>query len=691
MLKALKWDSPLMNNKESKLRVLPDAVHFMLALALAAAVTTPTFVGAGLFTWVVGLAFCHIAKIQSLRGVAVITHVNLMAIGVLTGASQPWSMLLALQLVVAALATLLLTAMLARLFYSYWIPVFLWPSIIIAWCIAGVGPVAAASASASAPWAIQYDIAVIAIFSLFFSPIFAAMLVIGAAVGWLGQSLFPAAVPSLALLELIAQSLAFAFCATVFLMPGRRSMAWSIIALCFLNLFLSTVGRHFGLQFFALNLVTWSNAACTLAVYGAAVFNRQNTFWSWRFRPEQKLDDLMTQWARFRTGEARAGLPFKGQWLVSQGFDGRWTHRGIWRHGIDFVVSDDQGKTFANKGFDLADYYAFGKDVLAPTSGYVVAMSSQFPDNAIGTVNNQHNFGNYVLIRDAYGAHVLIAHLMKSSVTCALYQYVEAGQAIGRCGNSGYSPEPHIHMHLQADAVVGSPTIPFHLTNFMSDGEFHFHAVPTAGKVVSSPNVNETLARHLSFEVDEVFLVARRDAPLAPETRIENRLDPMYGGMYFTDGEAKLYHSRGPYTFCFYRYEGRQSGPLYDLMCALPRVPLVYGAACRFYDLLPIAQWKTNGHRWFAYLRQIILARYAEGKTMFSMRNGTLEIIGSCRCRGQSLATLCVLDPMDGFAEFAVGERKYEIRARRDHDHVQFPGGNIGSVSGIGEDGRAVV
>ena len=43
---------------------------------------------------------------------------------------------------------------------------------------------------------------------------------------------------------------------------------------------------------------------------------------------------------------------------------------------------------------------------------------------------------------------------------------------IGRCGNSGYSPQPHIHIQAQLTPEIGAATIPFSFVNLRMDDVF---------------------------------------------------------------------------------------------------------------------------------------------------------------------------------------------------------------------------
>lgn len=183
--------------------------------------------------------------------------------------------------------------------------------------------------------------------------------------------------------------------------------------------------------------------------------------------PERSYERAQISRARVGSpGSVPLALPFMGVWTVSQGFSGEHTHRGPWRHALDFIVMK-AGKSFTNRGHRLEDFYCFNLPVLSPAYGQVWQVVDDVPDNAPGSVNLTANWGNCVVIRLADGKFVLVAHLRQGSVACAVGAWVKPGDVIGHCGNSGRSPQPHIHLHLQTSAEPGSPTAPFHLSSVM--------------------------------------------------------------------------------------------------------------------------------------------------------------------------------------------------------------------------------
>jgi len=105
-----------------------------------------------------------------------------------------------------------------------------------------------------------------------------------------------------------------------------------------------------------------------------------------------------------------------------------------------------------NTGSDkLEDYGCYGIPVVAPASGPVVKAHDGEPDAVPGVLTNNFEApaGNHVVIQLDSGTYLVIAHLKQRSVAVKSGEMIEEGQALGQCGNSGNTSEPHIHIHHQ--------------------------------------------------------------------------------------------------------------------------------------------------------------------------------------------------------------------------------------------------
>lgn len=136
-------------------------------------------------------------------------------------------------------------------------------------------------------------------------------------------------------------------------------------------------------------------------------------------------------------------------------------HRGSLRayrgqsYAVDIVKLDALG--LRARGFwptDLHRYHIFGEAVYAPCDGEVIRVVNHLPDLSPPLLDREHPAGNFAFL-ECPDAAVLLAHLMQGSLAIAAGDRVHAGQYLARVGNSGYSTEPHLHVHAQRRAAAG--------------------------------------------------------------------------------------------------------------------------------------------------------------------------------------------------------------------------------------------
>lgn len=149
-------------------------------------------------------------------------------------------------------------------------------------------------------------------------------------------------------------------------------------------------------------------------------------------------------------------LPFNGRWFVGQAGDTPNVNQHMsvqaqW-YGIDFIKTGGPGERSPARpsaNASITDFYSWGEPVLAPVSGEVITVIDGFPDNPLGIKDPENPAGNYIVIAAPQGSYVFLAHFQKGSLRVTPGQRVAVGQELGKCGNSGNSDVPHIHMHVQ--------------------------------------------------------------------------------------------------------------------------------------------------------------------------------------------------------------------------------------------------
>ncbi len=172
----------------------------------------------------------------------------------------------------------------------------------------------------------------------------------------------------------------------------------------------------------------------------------------------------------------RYSLPFEGKWYVVNGGVTEVTSHS-WnilpqRFAYDFYMVNSGGVSYEVNQKDLSSYYCYGKSILAPADGIVVAIKNKFPDCRImGSGQTDPDSpdiaGNRIIIKHAEHEYSALCHLMPGSITVRKGQQVKRGQVIAKCGNSGNTTEPHLHFQLQNTAAFySSHGLPIHFQDF---------------------------------------------------------------------------------------------------------------------------------------------------------------------------------------------------------------------------------
>ena len=372
----------------------------------------------------------------------------------------------------------------------------------------------------------------------------------------------------------------------VFLIPSLRSYKFAFLSSLIavpLSAGAKVFWESYGLPVFAIPF----NLSTHMLLYVLIAVSYRSVVKIYKGTPERTLDHYLTYSRRFPFTGREIHPPFSGGWTVWQSFDGRWTHRGPWRYALDFVITDEEGKTYRGEGLYLTDYYAFGKPVLSPVDGEVVSVVSNLPDNPPGRADRENNWGNYVLIYDRRGFYVLLCHFKQNSIKVKPGQHVVRGTLLGQCGNSGYSPQPHIHLHVQLLPHVGAPTVPFNLISYLVEDFFFDVGVPVEGQTVEPVYPDKSLLNRLNLLIDQKmdFTVEEGGRKFSLELTVRMAPD---GTFYLTDGSAKLYFGIENATFYFYHFEGDISSPLKYFFFSAPKIPLVDRTGVRWRDYIPL-------------------------------------------------------------------------------------------------------
>lgn len=101
--------------------------------------------------------------------------------------------------------------------------------------------------------------------------------------------------------------------------------------------------------------------------------------------------------------------------------------------------------------------------------------------------NMKNPAGNYVVIDHGNNEFSIFAHLKNGSVRVAKGNHVEAGDLLGKVGNSGNTTQPHLHYHMQNSAeIFNGEGLPVQFNHYYANGVFIERGEPVQGEIIYS-------------------------------------------------------------------------------------------------------------------------------------------------------------------------------------------------------------
>ena len=286
-------------------------------------------------------------------------------------------------------------------------------------------------------------------------------------------------------------------------------------------------------------------------------------------------------------------LPFWGEWKVSQGFNGKHTHKRDWKYAWDFIIDGDNGKDYENDGDVCEDYFCFDTPVIAPLDGTVVKVIDNINDNKIGEVNTKQNWGNTIVIDHGQGLFSALSHLKKKSITISENDKIKKGDIIAKCGNSGRSPYPHLHFQFQLTDRIGEKTYKFPFSHFVfrNNGDLGMRSFtfPEEGTYVRNIETHKVIRKAFDFKLGDEYTLKYSLNGKSGKEHWEVKID-IFNHMYIeNDDGAKLYIYLSDKVFYSTNYVGKKDSVLYFFYLNVISVPFGYYEKLNWYDKYPIS------------------------------------------------------------------------------------------------------
>lgn len=385
-----------------------------------------------------------------------------------------------------------------------------------------------------------------------------------------------------------------------FVVPSRFSVLWVILLTPLLSITItstSTLFSIFQLSIFSLPFNIIVLLFLYILKFRERYFKSPELVAVQQFSPEKNIYMQRNYQSRFHEAEyVSIQLPFWGEWIVTQGHEGAVTHRDDWQHAWDFEVFDDEERKFKNRGDKPEDYYAYNKPLLAPADGYVQEIVDGIEDNKIGDMNLGRNWGNSIVIKHREKLFTQISHIKADSFKVSKGEYVKQGDVLAYCGNSGRSPEPHIHFQVQETPHVGSKTIHYPMAHFLTRKEEQFELksfdVPAIDEKISNIETNDTLKQALHFVAGQQFRfgvettgqTGKRNYAWEVQTDVLNN-----SYIYCKTSGARAYLKNEGNIHYFTNYIGRKNTLLYYFYLAAFKLPAGYYKDLEVEDEIPVS------------------------------------------------------------------------------------------------------
>ena len=324
------------------------------------------------------------------------------------------------------------------------------------------------------------------------------------------------------------------------------------------------------------------------------------------FSPEKNKYNYSNNVTRFKNSKwVNIQLPFFGEWFVSQGYNGKITHKENWSDALDFVVVDETKHTFKSLGTSVTDFYCYNLPILAPADGFVVEIADGIEDNKIGDVDLIENWGNSIVIKHADGLYSKLSHLKANSILVQLNDNVRAGQMLASCGSSGRSPEPHLHFQMQKTPFIGSATLRYQINHFISrvneKYQFHENEIPEEGAQIHQPIKTPLLSKALHFTPGQIITF---ETILNAGNKISINWECMVDAwnktyLYCQQTKAYAYFVNNGTTFYFTSYHGSKKSYLFDFYLAGYKILLGYYPDLTIKDSIDIGLFNHPISLWF--------------------------------------------------------------------------------------------
>jgi len=198
-----------------------------------------------------------------------------------------------------------------------------------------------------------------------------------------------------------------------------------------------------------------------------------------------------------------------------------------------------------------------------------------------------------VIIKHDDHLYTSLSHLKEGSIRVKEGDQVKEGDEVGRCGNSGRSPYPHLHFQVQETPYIGSVTseypISYHIQHASEGFNLKSFAYPAKNDQVSNIERNELLYNAFHFIPGKHYHFQVLKNGIEAKSSWEVNTDP-YNNAYIKcheTGAMAYFHNDGNMMY-FTHYTGNKSCMLYYFFLSAFQVQLGFYQDLMIRDRFPL-------------------------------------------------------------------------------------------------------
>ena len=410
-----------------------------------------------------------------------------------------------------------------------------------------------------------------------------------------------------------------------FNIPSKYSFLWVVLLTPLISITITStmaVMSLFQLSIFSLPFNIIVLMFMYILKFRERFFNKPEIVLHQQFSPEKNLYSHLNNMERYSDLKyIPVMLPFWGEWNVTQAHHGEFTHKEGWAHAWDFEIIDDNGNTFKESGHQREDYYCFGKPVVAPADGIVEEVIDYVDDNEIGDMNLDQNWGNTIILKHTEYLYSKLSHLKKGTIKVQTGGTVKKGDILAHVGNSGRSPEPHLHFQLQETPFIGSKTLDYPIGHYIlhqsKSFELKSYQRPEKGDLVSNIEKNYNLSKAFHFVPGQVlkFSVSVNGEKKIIEWEVQS---DMYNNawLYCSKSKSRAWFKNDGNLHYFSHFEGKRMSLLFYFYLGAYKVTGGYYKNLTIHDSIPIHMLNRKG---IIFLQDFIAPFYVFMKTTYHL------------------------------------------------------------------------